>query len=115
MSASAGGQFEELTSCMAPAQRRCDRARRAGRLIKFVVPAIGVGLQNACEGSKMPDGMFMPPIPRGVINRRRRPTTAKRTIVADIGPDMPGDRFAFGQDRHPLPRLCRRMVAAQSP
>jgi hypothetical protein len=55
----------------------------------------------------MPDGMFMPPIPRGVINRRRRRTTAKRTIIADIGPDMPSDRFALGQDRH------RRVVAVQ--
>ncbi len=48
----------------------------------------------------MTDGMFMPPIPRDVIDRRRWIIAAKRAVVPDIRPDMPGDRFTLGQDRH---------------
>jgi hypothetical protein len=55
----------------------------------------------------MPDGMFMLPIPRGENKSPPGRTTAKRPIIADVGPEMPGDRFAFGQDRH------RRVVAEQ--
>ena len=69
-------------------------------IVKLVVAAIGVGLQDAGEVLKMPRGMLMPPIARGVIERRRRRVTAKGPVVADIGPDVPRDRLAFGQDRH---------------
>ena len=44
--------------------------------------------------------MFVPSVSRGVIQRRRRRATAKGTIVADIGPDVPRDRLALRQDRH---------------
>ena len=42
----------------------------------------------------------MPSIARGVIQHRRRRTTVKGPIITDIGPDMPLDRLALGQDRH---------------
>src|SRR3979490_168181 len=59
------GQFKELPPGVRPAKRRRDWPRRAGRLVELIVPVIGVGLQNAREVSKMPDRMFMPPVPRG--------------------------------------------------
>ena len=64
-----------------------------GRRVKLVVPVIGVGLHNAGEVAKMPDGMLVPSVPRGVIQRRRRCTTAGGTIVADEGPRL--DRNAY--------------------
>src|SRR5215467_3615564 len=56
----------------------------------------------------MPRGMLMPPIARGVIERSRWGTTAKWPVVTDIGPDVAGDCFALGQDRH------LRIVTVQS-
>ena len=44
--------------------------------------------------------MLVPAVARGVIERRRRRAPAKRPVVADIGPDVPLDRLALGQDRH---------------
>ena len=94
------GQLEELTPRMSPAQCRRDRSRSARGIVKFVIPAVGVGLQDAGEVSKMPHRMLMPAITRGVIQRRRWRGTAKRPVVTDIGPDVSRDRLALGQDRH---------------
>ena len=43
------GQLEELPPRMRPTQRRRDRPRQARRIVKLVVAAISVGLQNAGE------------------------------------------------------------------
>ena len=100
-------QFKELPPCMGPAQCCRDRSLRSRRIVKLVVPAVGVGLQDAGEVPKMPRGMLMPSIARGVIQRRRRCATAKRPVVTDVGLDVPRNRLAFGQDRH------GRVVAVQ--
>ena len=44
--------------------------------------------------------MLTPSIARGVIQRRRRRPTAKRPVITDIGPDVPRNRLALGQDRY---------------
>jgi hypothetical protein len=44
--------------------------------------------------------MFLPAIARGIIERRRRVAPAEWSVVPDIGPDVPLDRLARGQDRH---------------
>ena len=62
-------QFKELPPCMGPAQCCRDRSLRSRRIVKLVVPAVGVGLQDAGEVPKMPRGMLMPSIARGVIQR----------------------------------------------
>src|SRR4029078_10545667 len=48
----------------------------------------------------MPQGMLMPSIARGVIQRRRWRPTAKRPVVSDIGPNAPRDRLALVEDGH---------------
>jgi hypothetical protein len=48
----------------------------------------------------MPLGMFPSAVARGVIERGRRRCAAERAVIADIGPDTSGIRFALGQDRH---------------
>jgi hypothetical protein len=68
--------------------------------VELIVPVIGIGLQNPGKGSKMPDGMFVPPAAGGVIKCRRRSLTAKGTVVPDIGPDVPLDLLALRQYRH---------------
>ena len=80
---------------------------RARGVVQLVVAAIGVGLQDAGEALKMPRGMLLPAIARGVIERGRRRPAAKRPVVAHIGPDVPCDGLALGQDRH------RGVVAVQ--
>ena len=49
---------------------------------------------------KVPRGMLVPAIARGVIERRRRRAPPERPVVADIDPDVPLDRLALGQNRH---------------
>ena len=85
---------------MGPTQRRSDRSLCARRFIELVVSAVSVRLQDAGEAFKVANGMLMPSIARGVIQRRRRCATVKGPVVADIGPDVPGNRLALGQDRH---------------
>ena len=92
---------------MGPTQRGRDRSSNARGIVKRVIAAIGVGLQDTGEALKMPHGMFMPPVAGGVINRRRRFVAAKGPVIPDIGPNMPLDRLAFRQDRH------RGVVAVQ--
>jgi len=48
----------------------------------------------------MPLGMLLSSIPGGIVERRSRRGSAERTVIADIGPDVAGDRLALGQDRH---------------
>ena len=45
------GQLEELTPRMSPAQCRRDRSRSARGIVKLVIPAVGVGLQDAGDFS----------------------------------------------------------------
>lgn len=47
----------------------------------------------------MPRGMLAAPIARGVEQRRRWISRAKRPIVANVGPNPPGVRFSLRQDR----------------
>ena len=47
------GQFEELPPCVGPASGCRDRSIRAGSIVKLVVSAIGIGLQDAGEAAKM--------------------------------------------------------------
>ena len=94
------GQLEELPPRMGPTQRRRDRPLRARRIVEPVVAAIGVRLQDAGEAGQVPVGMLVPPVTRGVVERRRRRRAAEWPVVPHIGPDMPGDRLALGQDRH---------------
>ena len=47
------GQLEELSPCVCSAQCGRNRSLRARGIVELVVPAIGVGLQNAGEGLKM--------------------------------------------------------------
>jgi len=82
-----------------------------GRLVKLVVPIIGIGLQNAGEVAKMPDGMFMPSVPRGIIERRRRCPSPKRPVVADIGPDVPLDVLPFARIGTVVSSPCSRSAA----
>src|SRR5262249_42379928 len=76
-----------------------NRPLRARGIVKLVVTAIGVRLKDTGEAMKMPGRMLVPTIARGVVERGRRCTSAERPIVADIGPDVPLDRLALGQDR----------------
>src|SRR5262249_53949743 len=98
--------FKELPPCMAPAQCRRDRSLRTRRIVELIVPAIGICLQDASEGLKMPGGMLVPAITRGVIQRRRWRATVKGPVVTHIGPDVACARFTLGQDRP------RRVIAA---
>src|SRR5271168_5198540 len=52
--------------------------------------------------------MLVPPIARGVIQRRRRCATTEWSVITDINPDMSLDRLALGRDRH------RGVVAVQA-
>jgi len=53
------GQLEELTARMAPTEGRGNYARHPRRVVKAVVAAVGVGLQDAHEVSQMTLGMFL--------------------------------------------------------
>lgn len=70
-------QLEELSPCMCPAQCVRNRSLRALGIVELVVPAIGVGLQDAGKGLKMLHGMLVLSIARGIIQRRSRCVTAK--------------------------------------
>jgi hypothetical protein len=93
---------------MRPTRRFCDRARLALGGVERVEPGIGVGLQNPCIAGEMPFGMHAFPIGRVEVHRGRRRSTGERPIIAYIGPQPPGPRLHFGQDRH-----CR--VVAMDP
>ena len=80
---------------------------RACRVVQLVVAAVRVGLQDAGEAVKVPRGMLMPAIARGVIKRCRRRAPAKWPVVTHIGPDAALNRLALGQDRH------RRVITMQ--
>src|SRR6266851_6435608 len=66
------GQLEELPPGMGPAQRGRDRSRSARGIVKRVITAIGIGLQDTGVALKMSNGMLVPPVAGGVIQRRRR-------------------------------------------
>src|SRR5262249_11654664 len=98
------GQFGGYLS-MAPAQCRRDRSLRTRRIVELIVPAIGICLQDTGEGLKMPGGMLVPAITRGVIQRRRWRATVKGPVVTPRGQDVAGYGFPLGQDGH------RRFIA----
>ncbi len=102
------GQFEELAPGVRPTQRRNDGAFLEPRIVKPVIAAIGVGLQDAGKVFQMALGMLLPPVPRGVIKGGRRRGPAKGAIVSDVDPDAAGDRLGLRQDRY------RRVVAEES-
>src|SRR5258705_12710883 len=77
-------QLEELPPGMCPAQCGRNRSLRARRIVELVVPAIGVGLQDAGESLKMLHGMLVLSIARGVIERRRRCGAPKRPGVTEM-------------------------------
>ena len=85
---------------MRPAQRRRDRTLDAPGIVERIVPAVGVGLENAGEAAQVALGVFLPPIARGVVKSGWRGAPTERPIITDIGPDVTGDRLAFCQDRH---------------
>jgi hypothetical protein len=93
-------QLEELSAGVGPTKGGSDRSRRARGIVQLVVAAVGVSLQDTGEAVKMPYGMLVPAIARGIVESGRRRTSSERPIVADIGPDVPLDRLALGQDRH---------------
>jgi len=94
------GQLEEFPPRVRLAQRGRDGALWPGGIIEPIIAGIGVGLQNAGEAGEVPPEMFLPAVTRGVIERGRRRSAAGRSVVADIGPDVPCDGLALGQDRH---------------
>jgi hypothetical protein len=84
---------------MAPTQRLDDRAGLAVGQIEAVVAVERVGLQNAGIAAEMPLGMLPRSIARGVEQGRRGILPAEWPVVADIQPNPPGFRLAFGKDR----------------
>jgi hypothetical protein len=68
-----------------------------GRFVELIVSIISIGLQNAGEVSKMPKGMFAPPVAACVIECCRWRAAAKGLVVADIGPDVALDRLPFAR------------------
>src|SRR6185437_4439075 len=102
------GKLEELAPGMAPAQRGDDPPRLALGLIEAVVAAVGVGLEKATPMTEMAPRVFGCSVARGVEQRRWRPPSAERAVVADIDPDAADVRLAFGQDRN------RGVVAMQA-
>ena len=57
-------------------------------------------------------GMLLSSIARSVVERRRRRAATKRPVVADIGPDVAGDRSCPWPGSAPS---CRRRAAARRP
>ena len=63
-------QLEELPAGVRPTQCSRDRSLRTRRIVKLV-PAVGVGLQNAGKALKMPREVLVPAVARGVIQCSR--------------------------------------------
>ena len=89
-------QNEELAPAMAPARRLEDRTGTAAWLVKLLVAAIGVGLQNAGKTCEMALGMFASAIVRVIEHRRRRILSAERLIIAHIDPTSGDVGLALG-------------------
>jgi|GEM_PF-1374981 len=101
------GEDEEFASGMSPAGRFGDRRRLAPRRVQPVEPGVSIGLENTAVMGQVPFGMNAGPVGREVIHRRRWIGAAEGGIVANISPQLGGDRLAFGQQRH------RRVVAVK--
>jgi hypothetical protein len=89
-------QNEELAPAMAPARRLEDRTGTAAWLVKLLVAAIGVGLQNAGKTCEMALGMFAGAVVRVIEHRRRRILSAERLIIAHIDPTSGDVGLALG-------------------
>ena len=74
-------QLEELSPSVRPTQCRGDRPCRARWVIQLVIAAIGIRLQDAGEAVKVPRGMLVPAVARGVIESCQRRATAKGSVV----------------------------------
>ena len=85
---------------MRPTERFRYRARTSVGVVKAAVARIGVGLKDSAISGEMALGMLGRSIARGVEQRRRRRSSSKRPIVANIDPDPTCRRLALGQDRH---------------
>ena len=95
-------QLEELSPSVRPTQCRGDRPCRARWVIQLVIAAIGIRLQDAGEAVKVPRGMLVPAVARGVIESCRRRATAK-------GVGRPAHNGMDG------PRSDRRKIPCQTP
>ena len=93
---------------MAPTERLGHGSGRAAGLVEPPVAGIGVGLQDACEGTEVLDRVIARAVPRVAEQRRRRAWTGERLIVAHVDPGPPRGGLALGQHRH------RRVVAVQA-
>src|SRR4051794_15233837 len=71
------GELEELPACMRPTECRRDRSLRAASVVKPVVAAVGIGLQDAAEAVKVTLGMRTGPVSRRIVEGRRRRSAAK--------------------------------------
>ena len=70
-------QLEELPAGMCPTEGGGDRSPRARGIVELVVAAVGVSLQDTGEAMKMPGGMLVPAIARGIVERGRRRTSCQ--------------------------------------
>src|SRR5829696_1474019 len=102
------GELEELPACMRPTECRRDRALRAAGVVRPVVAAVGIGLEDAAEAVKVTLRVRTGAVARRIVEGRRRRPAAKGPIVSDIGPNAPRHGLALGQDRH------RGVVAVQA-
>src|SRR3954447_9404901 len=58
-------------------------------VVKSVIAAVGIGLQDAAEAVKVTLGVRTGAVARRIVEGRRRRPAAKGPIVSDIGPDAP--------------------------
>lgn len=93
-------QIEELPAPMRPAGGLDNRRRLATGGIEVVEACEGVGLHDPNPASHMRARMFARPGSRVFEEGGRRVLSTERPIVADIGPQSPGDGFHLRQNRH---------------
>jgi hypothetical protein len=93
-------QVDKLPPAVAPAGRLKDRRRLPCSLVELVISIKGIGLHNAHIAGKMFSRMFPGTTARVMERCRGWVRTAKRAVIADIGPDPADNSFQFRQHRH---------------
>jgi hypothetical protein len=93
-------QLEEVAPAVRPTQRLDQRVRLSCLGVQIVEPSVGIRLQDPAISNEMTLRVLATPVARVVEDRRRRRRSAERSVVADIGPQPPGDRLASGQHGH---------------
>src|SRR5918994_3914788 len=89
------GELEELPACMRPTECWRDRALRTAGVVKPVVAAVSIGLQDAAEAAKVTLGMGTGAVARRIVEGGWRRPAAKSPIVPDIGPDAARHGFSL--------------------